>query len=387
MPPDPRDTMLSRLEPLDPNNYIMALSAGSDQFIGSPNGYKATYIPSDVLYPLFTGLVKRITWASLRCIPNSFFFELELIDGRFACRIGTHIPPALTDFLLNFMKSKTHLPYLRIRYGANDSFVAWSKKVWIYSKVPPQLIVRLQQISSYSNTKYNVTKGDGDVGWSFAAYSVSSAWYEMWADLEMDERASIIAEELAHVTISPYSEKGETFAFIKKTIPGIEPPFIVHFEGEQTYSNFTFDKNNTTAPPKRYPRLENLDDRDFRVAISKKKIRRRRTNDPWDLDLKKGEKLLVLRDMEPPGLTFWDDKVDQDPKAAYARFMEDLGNVPRRNASRKSKTSSCWGFVFTIYWYCSRVPVGFCTSGSRKAATSGIRIGSPGSASLKKPSG
>lgn len=33
--------LLDRLEPLEPNNYIIALGKGSLQFIGSPNGYKA----------------------------------------------------------------------------------------------------------------------------------------------------------------------------------------------------------------------------------------------------------------------------------------------------------------------------------------------------------
>jgi methylenetetrahydrofolate dehydrogenase (NADP+)/methenyltetrahydrofolate cyclohydrolase/formyltetrahydrofolate synthetase len=31
--------MLDRLEPLAPNEYIVALSRGSDQFIATPNGY------------------------------------------------------------------------------------------------------------------------------------------------------------------------------------------------------------------------------------------------------------------------------------------------------------------------------------------------------------
>lgn len=57
----------------------------------------------------------------------------------------------------------------------------------------------------------------------------------------------------------------------------------------------SFDENNATTTPKRYPQLENLDSRDFRFAISK--TCRRPTNDLWDLDLNKGEKLLVLRDM------------------------------------------------------------------------------------------
>ncbi|EUC36234.1 hypothetical protein COCCADRAFT_23977 [Bipolaris zeicola 26-R-13] len=302
--------LLDRLEPLEPNNYIIALGKGSLQFIGSPNGYKA---------------------------------------------IGTHRPPALEEFLVNLTRSKTHKSHLRIRFGASGSFVAWSNTVWICSKVPPQLILRLQLISSYSCKKNNTTKGvfkdeplddvqwhsngsfyakkgNNDI-WSFSAYSVSSAWYEMWEGLGIDERSSTIAKELAHVTISPYSKKGETFAFIKKTEPGKEPPFIVHFEGEQRHSNFTVDESNTTPPPKRYPRLDNLDGRDFRLAISKK-TRQRPTNDSWDLGLNKGEGLLVLRDMRRhigwvhgSWIDFCDNKGDQDPKAAYARFMEDLDKM------------------------------------------------------------
>ncbi|KAF5847538.1 hypothetical protein GGP41_000288 [Bipolaris sorokiniana] len=283
-------TILNSLEPLEPNTYTIALSTGSDQFIGSPNGYKA--LPWDVT-------------------PDSFFFKLELISGECTYRIGTHRPPALEEFLKNSTKSKTYTSHLWIWFGASDSFVARSKTVWICSKVPPQLTSRLRQMSSYSCTKYNATKGvfkDGtldDVQWHS-----NGSFYAKKGDSD-------------HVIISPYLEKGETFAFIKKTEPGKEPPFIIHFEWEQRHSNLiqesgaskcstlsaspldrdldrmaasnSFDENNATTTPKRYPQLENLDSRDFRFAISK--TCRRPTNDLWDLDLNKGEKLLVLRDM------------------------------------------------------------------------------------------
>jgi hypothetical protein len=158
--------------------------------------------------------------------------------------------------------------------------------------------------------------------------------------------------------------------FVKKKPLGKEPPFIVHFEGESRHSNFVQDLvaterstpsvsaldgsldcaapsiysvefNNATYSNGRLQLTDvNLEGLSFRWAISKK-AGRPHMNDKWDLQLNKGERLKILREMgrewyiavnnrciigwvHGSWIDFCDGKVHRDPKALYASFKGDL---------------------------------------------------------------
>lgn len=153
-----------------------------------------------------------------------------------------------------------------------------------------------------------------------------------------------------YVAISPYSCEGATFVFIKKQLQGEGPPFIVNFEGEPTYSNLAISTSQATANPltgseaphsglQHVPRKPE-ETISFQWATSKKSGRPH-ARDDQELELKKGERVKVIRDIgrnwflvqsvqdnqgyvHGSWLEFGDKKVYRDIKAAYTQFQQDV---------------------------------------------------------------
>ena len=179
-----------------------------------------------------------------------------------------------------------------------------------------------------------------------------------------------------YVFISPHTQNGETFAFIKKHSAGLDAPFIVHFEGEPIHSNLgtaseqptlsishsettsdTDSSQNSRSQPtashepyspdqrmKHVPRRAE-EDVHFQWATTRKSGRPHRA-ESWESELRKDEKIKVVRDMgrdwfaviDGTGMKGWvhgswlafgDHTVHRDSKAAYDRFVGDLGDLLR----------------------------------------------------------
>lgn len=182
---------------------------------------------------------------------------------------------------------------------------------------------------------------------------------------------------MQYVAIGAHSQEGETFAFIKKQEPGKEAPFVVHFEQEPMHTNLIHnedvavedassshlvpDNGSNYALPS-YPLEEDdtlsPDESSQLMALTQgtvtfkwatsKKSGRPHPSDAWELKLKKGQRVKVLRDMgrdwhiavdnkgakgwvHGSWLDFGDDKVHTDSRAAYTQFVLDLQKllIPR----------------------------------------------------------
>ncbi|KAL1792617.1 hypothetical protein ACET3X_009124 [Alternaria dauci] len=387
---------LGRLEPLAPNEYIIALSPGSYQFFATPSAYSSTYLPNNLLKEICTDCVKKITWASYGSKTGSWFFAWERRDSTSAFMIGPEIPTALRSYIQTIEASETLRSGIWVQLGAADSFVAWSGTAWACADVPAELEAKLREGSSgfrkgnnitngslrdsrtldniqwHANGSYYIKSGDRHL-WNFQAKLVCLEWNKLWEGARRDERMARINKELAYVLISPHTEKGETFAFIKKHSAGLDAPFIVHFEGEPIYTNFdgvdgsdqptlssslpgtasdTDSSRNSCPRPLAHheprasdQRMEHVprkieDDVPFQWATAKKSGRPHKA-DSWELVLTKGKKIKVIRDIgrdwfvvvdgkgakgfvHGSWLVFGDRTVHKDSKAAYSQFVEDL---------------------------------------------------------------
>lgn len=118
---------LSALEPLEPDQYFVALGTGGRQFCGTPNGYCADRVPPRVCQDLLSGKIKRVLWASFGSEPNSFHFSYEMKDGNRAYRSGDGIPSCLKLFIQHVSRFSVQMAsILRVQLGDNGSYVAWS---------------------------------------------------------------------------------------------------------------------------------------------------------------------------------------------------------------------------------------------------------------------
>ncbi|KAL7774985.1 hypothetical protein CFE70_005900 [Pyrenophora teres f. teres 0-1] len=361
---------LHQLQPLELDNYIVAIGPGHEQFTGTPNGYNVTHLPPAITNAIALGHINKITWASYGCNTESWFFAFELADGKPSFEYGHGIPRDLISFIRNLQGSEILLAALRVQLGANDSFVAWSMSAWACANVPPQLQAKLREGSSASLdgviTKGSLRNGTLDnVQWhangsfyiksghvhlvNFQSKLMDSKWNELWEGLIRSERMRKINGELA--------------------VQGKEPPFIVSFEGEPVHSNLTISTAQATAdavtaskrphsaqrnrqafalpketslPDHRIQHIPHNPEEDvpFQWATSKKSGRPHR-NDGWELELTKGKKIKVTRDMgrgwflvmgaqgrqgyvHGSWLDFGDGKVHRDLQAAYTQFRGDV---------------------------------------------------------------
>ncbi|KAF1833646.1 hypothetical protein BDW02DRAFT_598908 [Decorospora gaudefroyi] len=390
-------TALDRLELLGPDQYIIALGPDGKQFIATPNGYHTTHLPALLLRDVSTGNIKKIIWVSYGNTPGSWFFACQLRDGACDFQIGPDIPPALRSFIQLLTGSDVLTAALRVQLGDNGSFVAWSKTVWECANVPHLLRAKLCEGSSGSREADGVTQGSLRSGsldnvqwhadgsfyiksgerhfWNFTSKLVRSAWSDLWKEQGRDERMRRIIDELAYVAISPHSVSGETFAFIKKQTTDQQAAFIIHFEQEPVHSNLISSTEQSTPnhshsdttpnthahpehqnangpcsgePPASDQRLQHSSQKKeetvpFQWATSKK-TGRPHSQDSWELALKKGEQVRVIRNMgrdwfvvvdkrggkgwvHGSWLDFGSCKVHVDAKYAYKQFKEDMEKI------------------------------------------------------------
>ncbi|KAG9185831.1 hypothetical protein G6011_07162 [Alternaria panax] len=387
-------TMLNTLEPLPPDHYMIALSRCSDQFFATPSGYSSTYLPNNLLSEICGGYINKITWASYGSKPGSWFFACERKDGTSAFMIGPDIPSALQSYIQAVEASETLRCGIRVQLGAANSFVVWSGTAWACADVPPQLEAKLCEGSSasregnkitngslrdsrtldnvqwHANGSYYIKSGDRHL-WNFQAKLVRLEWNRLWTGVGRDERMSKIDEELAYVFINPHTQNGETFAFVKKHSAGLDAPFVVHFEGEPIHGNLDdassqsklssspLDTASDTdsfqdshpqplvrhgphTPDQRMQHAPRKSEEEvpFQWATAKQSGRPHKA-ESWELVLRKGEQIKVIRDMgrdwfvvidmkgvkgfvHGSWLAFGDRTVCKDAKAAHRQFMEDL---------------------------------------------------------------
>jgi methylenetetrahydrofolate dehydrogenase (NADP+)/methenyltetrahydrofolate cyclohydrolase/formyltetrahydrofolate synthetase len=219
--PDVMSTALSRLENLQPDEYIVAFGSGGKQFIGSPNGYPAYVLlvhvpltPTNILLSAYltekaveifvNDNMKKVLWASFGDTPESWFFSFELKNGLVSVRLGDGAPYALHDYIDNISTSNHLLGSLRVQLGNNASYVLWSRTLWACHNIPEDLCAQLCGLSSNSRVSKGVTKGslkeqsvtnvqwheDGSFyirtsdthAWNFCANILHGAWRKMWGD-------------------------------------------------------------------------------------------------------------------------------------------------------------------------------------------------------------
>ena len=144
-----------------------------------------------------------------------------------------------------------------------------------------------------------------------------------------------------YVAIDPHPASGESFVFLKKQAAGKEAPFIVHFEQERIHHNLaSSDSRPSPLMSLQHVPQEPGESPHCQWAVSKKSGRPH-PKESWELDLQKGERLQILRDMgrdwyvvrgrngikgwvHGSWLDFGDRKLHVDPKSAYTQFQEDL---------------------------------------------------------------
>ncbi|KAJ4299418.1 hypothetical protein N0V90_004663 [Kalmusia sp. IMI 367209] len=349
--------VLTALEPLGADSYLIAFGPGRAQFCGTPNGYSTAQLPSKVIKDLLYSRINKVLWASFGSDANSFFFTYEMKDGSVAHRAGKAIPITLRSFVEHASTTSIELASsLRVQLGVDGSYVAWAGSIWTCCKVPSALRNALHRLSSTHNVD-----GSGSQGELKSGTLENVAWHGNGSCyVKSGCKHFFEFETTAYVTINPHSPTGNTFAFFKKARHGEESEFILRFEPEDVVSRL-YDKH--TVPgyigyekhavdfivPKttsnEYGRVVNIPKNDkgqqvFRWAISKRAGRSHAT-DSWELDLKKGERIKVLQDMgkdwflaeKQSGLIGWvpgawldfkEMKPHVDPREAYARFKTDI---------------------------------------------------------------
>ncbi|KAJ4350046.1 uncharacterized protein N0V89_008667 [Didymosphaeria variabile] len=321
---------LTALEPLGLDQYCIAFGPGATQFCATPNGYSTTLLPRKVVKDLLGGQIKKVLYASFGSDVNSFFFTYQMKDGGVAHRAGRNLPKALRSFVDRVSaSSKESASSLRVQLGANRSYVAWSGLLWVSKRIPKGLRTALFNISSTDFVEANGAPGVLQSGTlDNIAWHDSGNWYVKnrydhlnnlvgrgarvlqgaWKDLWGNESSQGLLlphcyAELAYVAINAHSPTGGTFAFFKKIRDGHEAEFILRFEPEDVVSRLHEKQDalpemreetsrasgQVVSVPKN---LEGL--QVFQWAISKH-TGRSHAKDSWELDLKKGERVKILK--------------------------------------------------------------------------------------------
>lgn len=141
--------------------------------------------------------------------------------------------------------------------------------------------------------------------------------------------------------LDPHAPVGETFVFVKKQYSAKEAPFIFRFFQDTTHTTRRLD----ALPPIQDTDLQHIErepdkPKRFQWAISKRDGRPH-PGEPWELELKKGQKVKLCKDMGRNwyivegrnGATGWahrtwlqccGSKVHKDPRTTYFQFQEDM---------------------------------------------------------------
>ncbi|KAF9728780.1 hypothetical protein PMIN03_011702 [Paraphaeosphaeria minitans] len=344
---------LTALEPLGADQYCIAFGPGATQFCGTPKGYSTTQLPRKVVNDLLSGNIKKVLHASFGNNANSYFFTYEMRDGTIAHRAGSGIPAGLRFFVDRISSaSKERASSLRVQLGASRSYVAWSNSRWISRGIPESLLAVLYHLSSPDFDEANGSQGllmSGTI--DNIAWHDSSSWYfksgsaheELRTSMEIIKNAwySLMHANLAYVAIDPHSPTGGTFAFVEKTQDGREPNFVLRCEPEDTVSRL----HSKQDPPSVHTQVINVPKKSegllmFQWAVSKY-TGCSHARDTWELELKKGERVKVLKYMgndwffvenrrnehgwvHKSWLDFQQMTPHVDPRKAYARFTVDV---------------------------------------------------------------
>lgn len=250
--------------------------------------------------------------------------------------------------------SKSLLGCLCVQLGKDGSFVVWSKTAWACFNVPKSLVDRLCQLSSGFRSYNGLTKGsfkgpsikniawhqdgtcflrtDGDqVSWLFCGEALNEAWEKLWSGTGVPGLSRDQVAELAYVAIDPHAPTSTTFALIKKQQPAIGAPYTVHFHDQPVHYHLPVGNRQLQVAKK-------IPTGGFQWAVAKRSGRTHA--DAWEVEVKKGEKVKVWRDM---GQDWWiiETKkgktgychgswldfgavVQQEERGAHQRLLKDL---------------------------------------------------------------
>jgi hypothetical protein len=103
--------------------------------------------------------IKRVLWAAIGDVAESWFYALEYQNGAVILRLGQDAPEAVQDWIDQIPKSSERLKNTRVQLGYNGSFVVWSLSLWACHNVPPLVRMHLCSLSSHSRQHRGVTKG------------------------------------------------------------------------------------------------------------------------------------------------------------------------------------------------------------------------------------
>lgn len=136
-----------------------------------------------------------------------------------------------------------------------------------------------------------------------------------------------------HVAIDGHSSTSETFALVKKQKSGEETPFILHFGQEEVHARLPETDYSLLPidPTKEYSH--------FRWALCIKSGRPHGpTQDKWELNLKKGQRVKVLESVNRD----WHIVADQKGRKGYAHSSWlDFTDLRLHRAPEDSKTAWC----------------------------------------------
>ncbi|KAL6705085.1 hypothetical protein ACN47E_007344 [Coniothyrium glycines] len=366
--------MLNKMKPLLPNQYIAAFGHNGEYFYATPNGYFAPFLPPVVAEDIATGCVERVIWASFGSEPDSWFFSYETTgDSVPTHRIGTGIPSSLQSHIAR--NNWTTEASLRIQFGASGSYIVWSGTEWASHQIPHRLCERLVQgcnsmVHSTSDIRFGTLhhgtidniQWHHDGSWyikscgrhmgDFQAMVMQQAWLTFWTLKTTNDLVPTIHDELAYVAINPHQVDGGAFVFLKKQRQG-EVQYLFRLDDGILYSSEKPDvslaklnpaKSNGTAsqslliPPSASGKLP-----EYRWATSRKTGRPHRS-DTWEIYVRKGQRIKVLRDMgnnwflvevneentfrkgylHASWIDFGDSKACVNAAQAYSRFESDM---------------------------------------------------------------
>ncbi|KAH7082588.1 hypothetical protein BKA63DRAFT_134863 [Paraphoma chrysanthemicola] len=341
-------SILEPLQKLQNDEYFIAFGPRGKQFIGTPNGYSATYLPPKIVAELAGCDILKVLWASFGDNADSWFIVYQFKNNAIRCRLGDGAPKALHDYIDRISNSsKRLLGTLRAQLGQGNSFVVWSQSIWACSNVPEPVLYRLRQLSSGTRGDQGLTMGSLKQGVLFnvlwhpdgSYYIRNGAFhvYDFKANITRGawEQLGARVTDLAQVALDGYGDSSDTFAFFRRQRLGEEVSFICHFPNEPVQARLYPNED-------RLERVSNPSDQPvtFQWATCKRSGSPHK-DDPWEAELKAGVKVKVLQDMGnnwylvecKKGMKGWahgswldfnNCQQQQDAKMAYEQFMGDL---------------------------------------------------------------
>jgi methylenetetrahydrofolate dehydrogenase (NADP+)/methenyltetrahydrofolate cyclohydrolase/formyltetrahydrofolate synthetase len=333
----------------------------------------------EILNAIAAGAIGKVTWVSFGSNPDSWFFAYELRTGQLSWRCGPNIPATLERLLETRRITPANTPGLRVQLGSADSFVFWLWPMWVCYNVPDSLKKELEvKSASYQRQAALETgffSGDspdipdivtwhrdgsyyvhsrGDHVWNFQP-TMNIQWKKLWeqstdSDVEMVAmafceiavRASscfrVQTNVSQYVAINPHTATSDHFAFAKKQRSQAAAPFIVHFGANDTHARLPKTMPVDTSTQQLAQQTEQITP--YQWVISKR-TGRPNPKDSWELELKKGERIRIIRDCgrdwyivsnhkgirgfaHHSWLDFGLAKPFTDPQRAYARFEKDM---------------------------------------------------------------